>query len=331
MGGLVSRVRAYVAQQEEDAATRELAKGLRNGTLTLERATQLLEARADAKFIMTDWDGYRYSLIQLAIERHKTADSLDIIRLLIDRGADINHRSSSPYRPIAFALTKGRYDVAHMLLDDPNLDIKAAHHLLWRVADDARDGSVSSAEKLRMAKRLIALEAADQNPDVPIWQFCSRPLTDPSHHLELIAYLFHKAGQKVLRAAYRDYLRHDLPMQVSIAVKTALLPARALATTALPDGVIESIEALIGVGSPPALFIPIGEQPFGNRINELANGYLSAAYKCIRQAGSSSSSSSSLEGMGSIEGMVDRYDDLMRQVREAAKYECCQFCPSPYE
>jgi len=134
---------------------------------------------------------------------------------------------------------------------------------------------------------------------------------------------------EVLRAAYRDYLRHDLPMQVSIAVKTALLPARA--TAPLLDDVTHTIEALIGVGSPPTACIPIGERLFSDRINGLVDGYLSAAYKCIRQAGSSSSSSSSLEGMGSIEGMVDRYDDLMRQVREAAKYECCQFCPSPYE
>ncbi|CEM23356.1 unnamed protein product [Vitrella brassicaformis CCMP3155] len=151
---------------------------------------------ADCPWIHTDtWEAV--SPVELSPDGSSTASikdgslTLDRATQLIDTGAD---DTSGLFRAIALALTQGRYDVAHMLLDDPNLDIKAAHHLLWRVADDARDGSVSSAEKLGMAKRLRALGAADQNPYVPIWQFCSRPLAHPSHHLELIAYLFHKAG-----------------------------------------------------------------------------------------------------------------------------------------
>mmetsp|Transcript_27821 Transcript_27821/g.69449 ORF Transcript_27821/g.69449 Transcript_27821/m.69449 type:complete len:190 (-) Transcript_27821:701-1270(-) len=118
---------------------------------------------------------------------------------------------------------------------------------------------------------------------------------------------------EVLRAAYREYLQHDLPMQVSIAVKTALLPARA--TAPLLDDVTHTIEALIGVGSPPTACIPIGEQPFGNRINELVNGYLSAAYKCIRQASSSSSR----------EGMCWGLGDVLQEVNEAAREEGWRF------
>ncbi|CEM00823.1 unnamed protein product [Vitrella brassicaformis CCMP3155] len=118
-----------------------------------------------------------------------------------------------------------------------------------------------------------------------------------------------------LLAAYCEYLRYDLPVQVSIAVKTAILHTRALTSTKLPDGVTDIIAALIGVSR---VSIPIGEQRVSNRINDLVNGYVSSAYECIRQTG------------GSLEGMGGRLDDLMQQVREATKVECCRFCPWPY-
>ncbi|CEM09987.1 unnamed protein product [Vitrella brassicaformis CCMP3155] len=390
----------------EDAATRKLAKGLRNGTLTLERATQLLEGGADAKFIAT----YRifeedYSLVQLesesliqtAVEHHRTADSLDIIRLLLERGADINFKGCAFGPPVELAIIRGRYDVAQMLLDDPDLDLKAAGPLLWRVAFYPLDGSVSSAEKLRMAKRLVRmggraailfdapayeLPHRDCHHPTALHSFCAHPLADLSSQLDLMDYLIRKTGRCIvhdaepstdrtplyyaarsdstdpsalrlllrngaslrggfrpplvplwmnfggvepldtwkqtrLRAAYRDYLQHDLPMQVSIAVKTALLPARA--TAPLLDDVTHTIEALIGVGSPPTACIPIGERLFSDRINGLVDGYLSAAYKCIRQASSRSSSSSSREGMCWGLG------DVLQEVNEAAREEGWRF------
>ncbi|CEM31140.1 unnamed protein product [Vitrella brassicaformis CCMP3155] len=428
MGGLLSHCRPleppaistlgfldiYPSRSTKDAATRELVDGLRNGTLTLERATQLLKGGADATKIIAsgvvaegfyDLHGRDYSLVQLAIEHHRTADSLDIIRLLLDRGADINFKGYLFGPPVELAVQRGRYDVAHMLLDDPKVDIKAAGPLLWRVASDARDGSVSSAEKLRMAKRLVRmggraailfntppyeLPHRDCQHPTALHSFCAHPLDHLPAQLHLMAYLIHKAGRYIvriaepstdrtplsyaaradftdpsalrlllrngaslrgvwpasehssrrfsgvellakwkrarLRDAYCDYLRYDLPVQVSIAVKTALLPARALTRTALPDGVIESIEALIdedGAGGPPAVSLHldiIGEDPFGSRINELANSYLSTAYRNIRGTANN-------KGVSSKEWMRHRYDVLMRRVREAAKEEERRFGP----
>ncbi|CEM22055.1 unnamed protein product [Vitrella brassicaformis CCMP3155] len=354
-----------------------LAMGIRRGTLTLEWATQLLDMGADASFTTEDSGE---SLINLVIKHHRTAESLSIVRLLIERGADINHCGQSDYLwdprarpPIQQALVKGRYDVAHLLLDEPNLSLTALRGgLLWRVAVYARHGTVSSADKLAMVKKLVRIGGAalistsSSRGCNALHSFCEYPLAYPSAQLAVIAYLINKGGREIvdkkdfsgrtplhyaarsgcppvvlrlllrkgasitaahpfylhkeaqgrLLTAYRYYLRCELPVQVSIAAKTALLPGRALASTPLPDGVTDSIECLIGLSSPPTVDIPIGEQPFGCLINLLVNGYLSSAYECIRQTGST-------EAMGS------RLDDVLQQVRETAKSERGRFDVKP--
>ncbi|CEM02334.1 unnamed protein product [Vitrella brassicaformis CCMP3155] len=109
-------------------------------------------------------------------------------------------------------------------------------------------------------------------------------------------------------SAYCCYLRDDLPTQVSIAVKTALImPFRATATASLPAEVFDYIQAFIGVPTPPTVSLPISQQlPFGRCINQMVNSYLSSAYQSIRETGT-------MEACG--------LGDLLDQVRQKAMEE----------
>mmetsp|Transcript_35671 Transcript_35671/g.88763 ORF Transcript_35671/g.88763 Transcript_35671/m.88763 type:complete len:205 (-) Transcript_35671:248-862(-) len=118
----------------------------------------------------------------------------------------------------------------------------------------------------------------------------------------------HRMKKRQRLSAYCCYLRDDLPTQVSIAVKTALImPFRATATASLPAEVFDYIQAFIGVPTPPTVSLPISQQlPFGRCINQMVNSYLSSAYQSIRETGT-------MEACG--------LGDLLDQVRQKAMEE----------
>ncbi|CEM22059.1 unnamed protein product [Vitrella brassicaformis CCMP3155] len=351
-------------------ASHEIVDGIRDGTLTLHRATDLLvNEGASAHCIVRVGKGSR-SPIQLAIEHHRTADSVAILRLLIERGGpDINYSGDGNLwdPPVRMAIRCGRYDLVNLLLDCPDAQLRELG-LLWCVAFYARGGAVSAAEKLAMVKRLVrvggvALIREGGGPGNALHWFCRWPLADPSAQMELIAYLEHKAGRPIvdemdsagrtplflayeshslasvrlllrkgasitaagvtpegLREAgrvgqeeirwtraivYCGYLRRDFPRQVSIPVKTALLPIRALTSTRLPADVIARI-AQFTLAPRVRVVIPIGERFLDIRINRLANDCVSAVYHSVRETG------------GPQDIVAHQYADLMREIRRTA-------------
>jgi len=95
--------------------------------------------------------------------------------------------------PITLALESGRYDVAHLLLDQPNLEMRrlsllgtVALHPIPVFDHPVFYGRlVSSGEKLKMAKRLAKVGGAEIIKNSwSICLLCEHPLRDPSHHLE---------------------------------------------------------------------------------------------------------------------------------------------------
>jgi len=353
-----------------NAATRELAGGLADGTLTKERAAELLGQGAVAS---------SYTLVLLAIWRHWTDDTVAIISMLLERGAHLDYQRVGVANPIHAVIELGRYDVANLLLGQVakgHLRVElTGQSLLETVACHARHGRVSSAEKLAMVKKLVKIGGVGlitetffrsreghvvQPLESALTWFCIWPLDDPSDQLELVAFLIHKAGQRIvnrrlpcarapvylaacngcspavlrllfrsgaslsaaavrpdncqrgetnrrLLGAYAEYLRDDLPVQLSIAVKTfaALLdislPAHcyALVGRDLPNEVTQQVALFLADVS-----LPIGEQPLRNRVSRLLNGYLSRRGYGISQVS---------------------YADLQQQVRQAIREEADRF------